>query len=137
MVFALLVLATPRIGPPPNVGPLKGELEGDDPGEFDPGEFEFPSVSEGFPEEELPEEALPEELPGSPPTGFCVPALPVCCNPPGCAPKAPRAPCGPPNPPCGPPNGPGPWSTPCPGPGGKFCPGVCPNNGPLFKVMSV
>src|ERR1700686_5118840 len=80
MVFALLVLATPRIGPPPNVGPLKGELEGDDPGEFDPGEFEFPSVSEGFPEEELPEEALPEELPGSPPTGFCVPALPVCAT---------------------------------------------------------
>ena len=27
MLFSLLVLATPRIGPPPNVGPLKPELE--------------------------------------------------------------------------------------------------------------
>jgi hypothetical protein len=27
MLFALLVLETPRIGPPPNVGPLKPELE--------------------------------------------------------------------------------------------------------------
>ena len=27
MLFALLVLETPRIGPPPKVGPLKPELE--------------------------------------------------------------------------------------------------------------
>jgi len=27
MLFALLVLATPRIGPPPNVGPLNPEAE--------------------------------------------------------------------------------------------------------------
>src|ERR1700687_384424 len=133
MLFALLVLATPRMGPPPSVGPLKPklELEGDDPGEF-----EFPSASEGFPDAALPEEGLPEEgLLGSPPAGFCVTKLPVCCSPPGCAPKAPRPPGSPPTPPGWPPKGLCPGGPPCPG--SPPCPGICPSNGPLFKVMSV
>jgi hypothetical protein len=69
IVLALLVLATPSIGPPPNVCPLVPELElGDD----DPGPVEAPSVSVELPEEELPEEGLleeelpEEELPESP-----------------------------------------------------------------------
>jgi hypothetical protein len=81
MLFALLVLATPSIGPPPNVGPLKPEPELERALEFeddDPDEFEFPSVSDGLPEEELPEEELPEDVsPESPLGGFCAPALPV------------------------------------------------------------
>src|SRR5258708_18642092 len=60
MLFALLALATPRIGPPPNVGPLKPELELDFEGEA-PGEIELSSVSEASPEEAFPEEALLEE----------------------------------------------------------------------------
>jgi hypothetical protein len=91
MLFALLVLATPRIGPPPNVGPLKPEPELD-PGleleDADPGDFEFPSASEGLPEEELPGEELPEEelpedelpedeSPELPLAPACVPELPV------------------------------------------------------------
>jgi hypothetical protein len=57
----LLVLATPSIGPPPNVCPLGLEL-GDD----DPGPVEAPPVSGELPEEELPEEEpLEEELPES------------------------------------------------------------------------
>jgi hypothetical protein len=81
MLFSLLVLATPRKGPPPNVGPLKPEpeLELDD----DPGEFEFPPASEELPEEELPEEELPEDelpedvLPESPLGGVWAPELPA------------------------------------------------------------
>jgi hypothetical protein len=53
MVVALLVLATPSIGPPPKVGPLKPppelELEDDDPVEF-----ESSSASGELPEDELP-----------------------------------------------------------------------------------
>src|SRR5258706_9515822 len=60
MLFALLALATPRIGPPPNVGPLKPELELDFEGEA-PGELELSSVSAASPEEASPEEALLEE----------------------------------------------------------------------------
>jgi hypothetical protein len=60
MVLALLVLATPKIGPPPNVCPLMPELELEDD---DPGEFEFPSV--------------PDELPVSPLAGFCATELAV------------------------------------------------------------
>ena len=62
MVFALLVLATPRIGPPPNVGPLKPDPELELVLEFeddDPDEFEFPDTSE-LPEDELPESPVPE-----------------------------------------------------------------------------
>jgi hypothetical protein len=82
MLFSLLVLATPRIGPPPNAGPLKPnpelefvfELEDDDPAEF-----EFSPGSEELPEEELPEEELPEEeLPESPLAEVCAPELLVC-----------------------------------------------------------
>jgi hypothetical protein len=83
MLFALLVLATPRIGPPPNVCPLKPEpepvleLEDDDPDEV-----ELPPASEELPEEELPEEELPEdeedESPELPVAEVCAPALPVC-----------------------------------------------------------
>jgi hypothetical protein len=66
IVLALLVLATPSIGPPPNVCPLGPELElelGDD----DPGPVEPPPVSAELPEEELlEEELLEEELPESP-----------------------------------------------------------------------
>src|SRR6266849_1846730 len=114
MVFSLLVLATPSIGPPPSTGPLKPELEpglemeleGDDSGEF-----EFPSASEALPE--------------SPLAAVCALELTVCCTPPGGAAKAPRAaaccpPCTPPRVPC-----PGAW------------PGICPNTGPLFKLTSV
>src|SRR5258708_10303782 len=60
MLFALLALATPRIGPPPNVGPLKPELELDFEGDA-PGELELSSVSAESPEEASPEEALLEE----------------------------------------------------------------------------
>ena|SRR6267378_1751678 len=93
MLFSLLVLATPRIGPPPNVGPLKPEpeLEDDDPEGDDPGEFEFPAVSDELPEDASPEDAL-SELPLA---EFCVLAL-VCCSPfgppgafgPGAGPKS-------------------------------------------------
>src|SRR5208337_2524858 len=120
MVFFLLVLATPRIGPPPKVGPLKPELElvlelGDD----DPGEFGFSSAS--------------EELPELPLAGFGPFKLLVCCAP-ACAPKPPSAPacCSAPNtapalpvPPCAPPN---PLCPGCP-----LSPGICPNTIPLFK----
>src|SRR6266478_334727 len=113
MVFSLLVLATPSIGPPPSTGPLKPELEPELEMEFeddDSGELEFPSASEALPE--------------SPLAGVCAPA-PVCCIPPGCAAKAPSAAaCGPP---CTPP------SVLCPG----GWPGICPSTGPLFKLTSV
>jgi hypothetical protein len=67
MVLALLVLATPRIGPPPNVCPLKPELEfGLEPEDDDPDEVEFPDAPDGLPEDELPES----------PFRFCTP--PVC-----------------------------------------------------------
>ncbi len=50
MVLSFLFrLATPRMGPPPNVGPLGPELEvvlEDD----DPVEFEFPDTPDGLPE---------------------------------------------------------------------------------------
>jgi hypothetical protein len=82
MLFALLVLATPRIGPPPNVCPFKPEpglepvpeLEDDDPDEF-----ELPPASEALPAEELPEEALPEDESAELPVAeVCAPELPVC-----------------------------------------------------------
>jgi hypothetical protein len=58
----LFVLATPRMGPPPNVGPLKPLEFGDedpDPGED---EFEFPPGPEELLEDEPPEEEFPESL---------------------------------------------------------------------------
>src|SRR5580658_557895 len=129
MVFALLALATPSIGPPPNVCPLgpDSEFEDDDPPEFD-----FSPESDESPEGELPAGELPE----SPLAEVGVPA-PVCCGPPGCAPNPPRPPCGPPRPPCGPPNPPCPPPKALPPlpicPAGVLCPG---NTGPLFKLMS-
>src|SRR5258708_10417226 len=98
MVFSLLVLATPSIGPPPSTGPLKPELEpkleieleGDDSGEL-----EFPSAF---------------ELLESPVAGVCAAAVPVGCTPPDGAAKAPRAAaCGPP---FNPPRLPCPWAWP-------------------------
>ena len=69
MLFSLLMLATPRIGPPPNVCPPRLELEiefGDeDPFEDDP--FGFAS---GFPEEELSEEPSADAFPELPPAEF-------------------------------------------------------------------
>src|SRR5208282_808818 len=89
-VFALLVLATPRIGPPPNVGPLKPEPELESALEDDdPGEFEAPAAS---PEDELPDDELPNDGLPALPLGFC--------SPPDCAPIPPSPPCSPPNPPC-------------------------------------
>src|SRR6266852_7373696 len=113
MVFSLLALATPSIGPPPSTVPLKPELERELEMELegdDSGGFGFPSAF---------------ELLESPLAAVCAPAVPVGCTPPGCAAKAPRAAaCGPP---CTPPR------APCPG----AWPGICPNTGPLFKLMSV
>jgi hypothetical protein len=81
MLCFLLVLATPSIGPPPNVGPLKPEPEFEPVLELeddDPGEFGFSSASDGLPEAELPEEELPEdESPELPAAGVCAPAPPV------------------------------------------------------------
>ena len=77
MLFALLALATPSIGPPPNVGPLKPEVELEPELELeddDPGEFEFSSASEELPEEGLPEDGLPE----SPLAGVWAAELPGC-----------------------------------------------------------
>jgi hypothetical protein len=74
MLFSLLVLATPRIGPPPNVCAPRLELltefgdddpDEDDPEEDDPFEFEFPSASE-FPAEELSDEAPDAAFPELP-----------------------------------------------------------------------
>ena len=118
MDFALLVLATPSIGPPPNVGPLKPEpdeepeleleleLEFEPVLEFedgDPADFESSSSSEELLEELL---ELPLAADGEPELA------------PGCAPNAPCAS----DPPCAPPNPP--------------CPGVAPSTGPLFRLMS-
>src|SRR5260370_20091406 len=113
MIFSLLVLAPRSSGPRRSSGRLKRELkhevemelEGDDSGEL-----ECPSAF---------------ELLESPVAGVCAAAVTVCCTPPGCAAKAPRAAaCGPP---CTPPR------VPCPG----DWPGICPNTGPLFKLTSV
>jgi hypothetical protein len=83
MLFALLVLATPRIGPPPNVCPFKPEPglepELEEVEDDDPGEFELPPASEALPEEELPEEELPEDESAELPVAEVgAPALPVC-----------------------------------------------------------
>jgi hypothetical protein len=59
----LLALATPRIGPPPKVGPLKPEPELEFVFELeddDPTEFEFPPVSDASPEGALPASPLAE-----------------------------------------------------------------------------
>ena len=51
MLFSLLALATPRIGPPPNTGPLKPEPElelGFELEDDDPDEFGFSPVSGGL-----------------------------------------------------------------------------------------
>ena len=123
MVLALLVLATPYIGPPPNVGPLKPEPELEVPLEFEednPDEFEVPPAADELPKDEPPE----AEFPASPLAEVCVPE-PACCPEPIWLPKLlglpPKPPCPPPNPPC---------------PPAPLCPGVCPNTGPLFKLMS-
>src|SRR5258708_21852834 len=60
MLFFLITRRPPRMGPPPNVGALKSELELDCEGEA-PGELELSSVSAASPEEAFPEEALLEE----------------------------------------------------------------------------
>ena len=69
MLFSLLVLATPRIGPPPNVCPPRLELEMEfddgDPDEDDP--FEFAS---GLPEEELSDAPPADAFAELPPAEF-------------------------------------------------------------------
>src|SRR5208283_822502 len=125
MLFCLLVLATPSIGPPPKVCPLKPEpeleAEDDEPGDDDPGEFEFSPVSDELPEDASPESGLLE--PEAPTAVACVPVATACCSAPSRAPVLPPGPpgCAPPSPPA---------------PGCPFNPGICPNSGPLFKVMS-
>src|ERR1700674_4690487 len=83
MLFALLALATPRIGPPPNTGPFKPALKPDFAMELeddDSAEFGFPSASGGLPGEGLPGEGLPGEgLLGSTLAGGGV--MPGCCGP--------------------------------------------------------
>ena len=85
MLFSLLVLATPRIGPPPNTGPLKPELKPDFAMELeddDSAESGFFSESGGLPEEGLPGEGLLGSTVGA---GGGVLA-PGCCGP-GVGPK--------------------------------------------------
>jgi hypothetical protein len=71
MLFPLLMLATPRIGPPPNVcAPrleLEMEFEDEDPAEDDPLESEFPVAPE------LADEELSEDEPAD----VAFPALPL------------------------------------------------------------
>src|SRR5580658_2863111 len=77
MPFSLLMLATPRIGPPPNVWPARLELEiefcDEDPFDDDP--FSFASE---FPEE-LSDEPPADAFPELPPAEFW---LPGACSPP-------------------------------------------------------
>src|SRR5437588_12522705 len=101
MLFSLLVLATPRIGPPPNVGPLKPELDGD---------FELLFELNGLDEFGLASVSEPDVL-GEFKLDVCAPSKPVACNPPACAARPPMAPCSAPNAPCCPWNPPKP---PCP-----------------------
>src|SRR5580700_6211071 len=129
MPFSLLMLATPRIGPPPNVWPARLELEiefcDDDPFDDDP--FSFASE---FPEE-LSDEPPADAFPELPPAEFW---LPGGCSPPGCAPKPPTVPTPPvpaPNPPA-----PGPPPSRLDAPPCRFVPGVCPRTIPLFRLMS-
>src|SRR5271156_5584814 len=119
MLFEVLFkLATPTIGPPPRVGPFKGEPELDPGFEFEaPFGFEFGLGFEVSPEAESGEASLPDA---------CAPE-PGACGPLGCDPPKPAPPGDPPKPPCAP--------NP-PLPGWAPCPGVWPSTGPLFKAMS-
>src|ERR1700694_924969 len=88
MLFALLVLATPRIGPPPNTGPFKPAPKPDFAMELgdDSAESGFPPVSGGLPGAGLPRAGLPGEgLLGSKLRGGGV-LMPGCCGP-GVGPK--------------------------------------------------
>jgi hypothetical protein len=69
IVFSLLKLATPRIGPPPKVGPLNPEPEFELEFDADPFEFELsPAPDESL--ESLLLESLPAEFcPSAPPAG--------------------------------------------------------------------